>query len=139
MLTTEPAKPGDENGVAKADVIRYIFRELAKGTPVSAVRRWLNEQGIPAPEGGEWGRTIIQRIAKNPVYIGKRIWRRHEGLLDGNWAPLIADEETFWTGQRILNDPKRKTTRAGGVRHMLSYLAIATCGECGQGKYSEAV
>jgi site-specific DNA recombinase len=131
--STELARVNAENGMTKADVIRYIFRELAKGTPVSAVRRWLNEQGIPAPEGGEWGRTIIQRIAKNPVYIGKRTWRRHEGLLDANWAPLIADEETFWTVQRILNDPKRKTTRPGGVRHMLSFFA--TCEECGQELY----
>jgi DNA invertase Pin-like site-specific DNA recombinase len=127
--TTEAAKPGDENGMTKADVIRYIFRELEKGTPVTAVRMWINEQGIPAPEGGEWGRSIIQRIAKNPVYIGKRTWQRHEGLLEGNWAAIV-HEETFWAVQRILNDPKRLTTRPGGVRHMLSFFA--TCGQCGK-------
>lgn len=123
----KPAKPGDESGMTKTDVIRYIFRELSKGTPVSAIRRWLNEQGIPAPEGGEWGRSIIQRIAKNPVYIGKRAWLHHEGLLDGNWTAII-DDPTFWAVQRILNDPKRLTTRAGGIRHMLSFFA--TCGQC---------
>lgn len=128
-LSTDPAKANDENGMTKSDVIRYIFRGLAKGTPVSEIRRWLNGQGIPAPEGGEWGRSIIQRIAKNPVYIGKRIWQHHDGLLDGNWEAIV-DEETFWTVQRILNDPKRNMTRPGGVRHMLSYLA--TCEECGR-------
>jgi DNA invertase Pin-like site-specific DNA recombinase len=127
--STEPANPADEGGMTKADVIRYIFRSIDKGTPLSEIRRWLNEQGIPAPEGGEWGRSVIQRIAGNPVYIGKRRWRHHDGLLDGKWAPIV-NEETFWTVQRILSDPKRKTTRPGGVRHMLSYLA--TCGECGQ-------
>ena len=127
--STEPAKPGDESGMTKADVVRHIFRELSKGTPVSAIRRWLNEQGIPAPEGGEWGRSIIQRMAKNPVYIGKRTWLHHEGLLDGNWAAIV-DDPTFWAVQRILNDPKRLTTRAGSVRHMLSFFA--TCGQCYQ-------
>ncbi len=128
--STEPANPADENGMTKADVIRYIFRSIAKGTPINEIRRWLNGQGIPAPEGGEWGRSVIQRIAGNPVYIGKRRWRHHDGLLDGQWAPIIVDQETFWTVQRILGDPKRKTTRPGGVRHMLSYLA--TCGGCGR-------
>lgn len=127
--STEPAKAGAEDGMTKTDVIRYIFRELAKGTPVSVIRRWLNEQGIPAPEGGEWGRSIIQRMAKNPVYIGKRTWLRHDGLLDANWAALV-DDELFWAMQRILNDPKRMTTRPGGIRHMLSYLA--TCEKCSQ-------
>lgn len=126
--STEPANPDDEDSITKADVIRRIFRELAKGTPVNEVRRWLNSHGIPAPEGSEWGRSVIQRIARNPVYIGKRRWRHHDGLLDGNWAPII-DQETFWTVQRILSDPKRKTTRPGSVRHMLSFLA--TCGQCG--------
>ena len=117
--STEPANPADEGGMTKADVIRYIFRSIAKGTPVNEIRRWLNGQGIPAPEGGEWGRSVIQRIAGNPVYIGKRRWRQHDGLLDGKWAPIV-DQETFWTVQRILGDPKRKTTRPGSVRHMLS-------------------
>jgi site-specific DNA recombinase len=125
----EPAKLGDKSGMTKADIIRYIFRELSRGTPVSTIRRWLNEQGIPAPEGGEWGRSIIQRIAKNPVYIGKRTWLHHEGLLDGNWTAIV-DDPTFWAVQRILNDPRRLTTRAGSVRHMLSFFA--TCGQCEQ-------
>lgn len=126
--STEPAKPGDEGGMTKADVIRHIFRELSKGTPVSAVRRWLNDQGIPSPAGSVWGRGVLLKIAANPSYIGKRIWRQHEGLLDGNWAAIV-EEETFWTVQRILSDPKRKTTRPGGVRHMLTFLG--TCGVCG--------
>jgi site-specific DNA recombinase len=127
--STEPANPADKGGMTRADVIRYIFRSIAKGTPVNEIRRWLNGQGIPAPEGGEWGRSVIQRIAGNPVYIGKRRWRHHDGLLDGKWAPIV-DQETFWTVQRILSDPRRKTTKPGSVRHMLSYLA--TCGECGR-------
>ena len=127
--STEPANPDDEDGMTKADVIRHIFRSLSDSIPVNHIRRSLNDQGIPAPEGGEWGRSVIQRIAKNPVYIGKRTWKHHDGLLDGNW-PAIVKEETFWAVQRILSDPKRYTTRPGGVRHMLSYLA--TCGECGR-------
>ena len=128
--SSEPANPADGSSeMTKADIVKYIFRSIAKGVPVSEIRRWLNDQGIPAPEGGEWGRSVIQRIAANPVYIGKRRWRHHDGLLDGNWAPVI-DQETFWTVQRILSDPRRKTTKPGSVRHMLSYLA--TCGQCGR-------
>ena len=69
--STEPASPAGENGVTKADVIRYIFRSIEKGTPVSEIRRWLNEQGMPAPEGGEWGRTVIQRIAQSRCTSGR--------------------------------------------------------------------
>ena len=124
----EPAIPGD-NRMTKAEVVQHIFLSIAKGIPINQIRRWLNDQGIPAPEGGEWGRSVIHRIASNPVYIGKRRWRHHDGLLDGIWPPIV-DEETFWAVQRILSDPRRKTTRPGGVRHMLSFLA--SCDGCGR-------
>jgi DNA invertase Pin-like site-specific DNA recombinase len=126
--STEPSSPVD-NGMTKAEVVQHIFRSIAQGVPVIEIRRWLNDRGIPAPEGGEWGRSVIQRIAGNPVYIGKRRWRRHDGLLDGNWPPIV-DEETFWAVLRILSDPRRKTTRPGGVRHMLSFFA--SCDGCGR-------
>jgi site-specific DNA recombinase len=69
--STEPAIPGN-SGMTKAEVVLYIFVSIAKGIPVNRIRRSLKEQGIPSPEGGEWGRSVIQRIAGNPVYIGKR-------------------------------------------------------------------
>ncbi len=46
----EPAGPGD-NRMTKAEIVLYIFLSIAKGIPVNQIRRWLNEQGIPAPEG----------------------------------------------------------------------------------------
>ena len=128
--STEPANPASEDGMTKADVIRYIFRSIAKGTPVSEIRRWLNEPGHTGP--GRWRVGAERHPAdsrRTRCTSGNGRWRHHDGLLDGKWAPIV-DQETFWTVQRILGDPRRKTTRPGGVRHMLSYLAA--CGECGR-------
>ena len=61
----EPAGPGD-NRMTKAEIVLYIFLSIAKGIPVNQIRRWLNGKGIPAPEGGEWGRSVIQRISRQP-------------------------------------------------------------------------
>lgn len=109
-----------------APVVREIITRVSRGIPVKTVADWLDEQGIPSPKGGKWGRAIVRNIALNPAYIGKRRWKGQ--LFDGTWPPLVS-EAVFWRAGRVLTDPARKTTRPARAAHLLSYLA--TCGECG--------
>ena len=110
----------------QAPVMRQIITRIAHGDPVKTITEDLNERGIPSPHGGRWARTVVRRLALNPVYIGKRKWQGE--LLNGDW-PALVDEPAYWRAYRVLTDPARLTTRPGAQKHLLSYLAI--CGVCG--------
>jgi site-specific DNA recombinase len=108
-------------------IVKEIFDRVGSEDPLITIEKDLNDRGVPSPEGKEWRRGIIRKMAMNPAYIAKRVLRG-EVVGDGNWPALVKDE-TYWTCKRLLEDPKRKTTRPGRAVHLLSY--IATCAECG--------
>jgi site-specific DNA recombinase len=110
-----------------AGVVVEIFEKVTGGTPLITIEDQLNARGIPSPEGKQWRRGIIRKIALNPAYIGKRVLRG-QIVGDGIWDGLV-DEDTYWTAVRMLSDPSRTTTRAGRAVHLLSY--IVTCATCG--------
>jgi DNA invertase Pin-like site-specific DNA recombinase len=110
-----------------AGIVKEIFDRVGSEDPLITIEKDLNDRGVPSPEGKEWRRGIIRKMAMNPAYIAKRVLRG-EVVGDGNWPALVKDE-TYWTCKRLLEDPKRKTTRPGRAVHLLSY--IATCAECG--------
>lgn len=110
-----------------APVVRRIFRQVVEGVPISAIVATLNELGIPSPTGKRWTRNVVRNMALSPTYIAKR---RHNGggeLFAGDWPPLV-DEAAYWAAQRILTDPRRKTTRPGRAKYLLSYVARSECG-----------
>ncbi|MGH4022174.1 MAG: recombinase family protein [Pseudonocardiaceae bacterium] len=110
----------------EAPVVREVVQRLANGEPVIAIARDLNARNIPSPDGKEWGREAVRRLALRVTYIGKREYRGE--LLEGNWPPLV-DPETFHSARSLLLAETRKTTKPGNAKYLLSY--IARCGECG--------
>ena len=67
----------------EADVVRRIFRDYAKGISPKAITHKLNEEGIPAPNGKDWGPSTIHGnrkrgtgILNNEIYIGKLVWNK---------------------------------------------------------------
>ena len=54
-----------------AAVARRALTEVASGaTSAGALVRRLNEEGVPAPQGGVWTRAGLAVILHNPVYCG---------------------------------------------------------------------
>lgn len=124
------AADGTVTEYTRAGIIQYLFEEVSSGTSLHALAWRLTEQGVPSPRGGvRWRNTIIRTMTRNPVYIGKRVFRG-EVIGDGQWPPLI-DAETYWACVRRLEDPARVTTRPARARHLLSFLV--TCAKCGSG------
>ncbi len=117
---------GTESTYTHAGIVKEIFAKVAGGVPLIKIEQELNGRGIPSPQGSRWLRTTIRKIAMNPAYIGKRVYRG-EVVGDGVWPPLV-DEETYWACVRLLQDPSRTTTRPGRAVHLLSY--IVRCGVC---------
>lgn len=87
----------------------------------------MNARGVPSPEGKAWRRGVIRKMALNPAYLGKRVFRG-EVVGDGQW-PALVTEDSFWACARLLGDPGRTTTRPSRAVYLLSY--IAECGKCG--------
>ena len=112
---------------AQAPIVVEIFTRFAGGTPIKVLADDLTARGVPAPKGApQWERSVIRKILANVAYIGKRQWNAQ--VFDAVWDPLV-DLATFYAVKRILEDPARKTTRPGGARWLLSYLAV--CDVCG--------
>lgn len=80
--------PGDPNRGTlqmiddEAAIVRRIFNLAAGGMSLRAICHRLNEEAVPAPRKGTWGKTTITRILHNPAYIGvhaSNVWQRPAG------------------------------------------------------------
>jgi site-specific DNA recombinase len=57
-----------------AAVVRSIFDMAAEGKGACSIARTLNVNQTPGPKGGEWGRTTITSLLRNPIYRGQPVY-----------------------------------------------------------------
>lgn len=63
-------RDGYEIDEEKMEVVRYIFRKVAEGAGLLAVKRALEAKGIPTPSGGtRWSRSTLREIIKKDAYF----------------------------------------------------------------------
>ena len=74
----EPIRGDRTVNPVQAEVIRRIFRDYAAGKSAKRIAVELNQDGIEAPSGGDWGFSTINGTRKrgsgilnNAMYIGK--------------------------------------------------------------------
>lgn len=115
---------------AEAAVVRQIFRWCAEeGATLREVARRLNEAGTPPPSAGKlsfddpertprWGKSMVQRLLKNPAYKGETIaWRYRstkgrqsaDRRTSGSGCPR-ASRQASWT-PRCGRRPRTASTR----------------------------
>jgi hypothetical protein len=108
-----------------APIVEEIFDKLAHQEPINKIVTDLNARGVPAPAADRWERNTIRTMARNVAYLGQR---SHKGTVhDGTWGGLVS-ADVFHAVQTLLGDPKRKKTKPGRMKHLLSYLAATPCG-----------
>jgi site-specific DNA recombinase len=106
---------------------REVITRVAAGEPVHSIARDMQRRGVPAPQGGQWNTALVRRIALNRAYAGQR-WSDGEWI-DAIWPP-VTDVATARDARTVLEGRRgRHGTGPGGLRHLLSYLAL--CGQCG--------
>ena len=65
---------GDDSEVA---TVRQIFNAFAnEGTLPAVIAQQLNQQGRPAPGGGQWAPGAVHTILCNEIYKGVMIWNK---------------------------------------------------------------
>jgi site-specific DNA recombinase len=123
---------------ATAPVVERIFTKLSGAVSLRAIAAELNAEGIAAPGGQPWTGQCVRDLALNPAYAGLRLHvagrrsghdRTRDGVLVPAQWPAIVPAEQFHAVRAMLTDPKRRTSRPGRDKHLLSM--IATCGVCG--------
>ena len=85
----EPVRGDRTINTAEAEVVNRIFRDYAAGKSSKRIAVELNREGIPAPNGGDWGFSTINGnpkrgtgILNNEMYVGQLIWNRQRFLKD---------------------------------------------------------
>ncbi|WGR56610.1 recombinase family protein [Paracoccus versutus] len=114
----EPIRGDRTINAVQAEVIRRIFRDYAAGKSAKRIAVDLNQEGIPAPSGGDWGFSTINGnqkrgngILNNEMYVGKLVWNRQRFIKDPDTGKRQArpNPESEWVIQdapelRIVED-----------------------------------
>jgi site-specific DNA recombinase len=110
-----------------APIVREIFLRLGAAEPVTTVTNDLNHRGVPSPAGKAWHRQNVRQLALSHTYVAQREYAGE--VHAGDW-PALVDAEAWYAARRVLLDPKRRVTKPGRYKYLLSYLV--RCGVCGE-------
>lgn len=110
----------------QAEIVRQIVEWAALGRPSSDIAKDLNDRGIPAPLGGQWGGAQVRQLAIKPSYAGLRV---HRGGIVGKgaWEPIV-DPVVWRAAHARLTQPGRKV---GDSRLVYWLTGAVACGLCG--------
>ncbi|CAG0989419.1 hypothetical protein PHYC_02204 [Phycisphaerales bacterium] len=111
----------------EAATVRRVFEMAATGTSTRKVADALNALGLPAPRGGQWGKTSVRRVLECPAYVGTAasgVWVAQKGTrnfrLDmanpkasvvENAHPPVIDRETWDAVRKRPRIPRSKAPR----------------------------
>lgn len=80
----------------EADIIKKIFELKASGLGGRRIANELNKLGSKPRKGDEWKAHVINRMVKNPIYMGKTVRNRYDvNTLFGNNKRRLKNEEEW--------------------------------------------
>jgi DNA invertase Pin-like site-specific DNA recombinase len=158
----EPIRGDRVLNAEEAAVVRRIFQDYAKGISPKKIAEALNVEGIPGPQGGQWGASTIHGnrergtgVINNQLYIGRQIWNRLRYVKDPTTGKRVSrlNPESDWVitevpDLRIIDDALWEKVRARqgalksketGVpvwdrrRPRTLFSGLMECGCCGAG------
>jgi site-specific DNA recombinase len=124
----------------RADDVKYIFTEIAKGTSIPELIDALDRMNIRTIKGKKFAYNSIQRIITNEAYYGLFVGNKYEGkwkLRDideqirvPNSHPALVDYDTWIKANQIVTAYKFKTPRKKNNAYPTSNILL--CGNCGK-------
>ena len=138
----------EEQPEEEAEVVRQIFRMYADGFGYSRISTHLNQYCKPK-RGKQWGRSTINNMLTNPVYIGKIKWgkrktiksvesgeiikRYHERkdypCYQGKHEPIITEE--LWNEVQSRKNSNETIPRVKTSNRLINPLAGLIVCDCG--------
>ena len=107
----------------RAEVVREIFRRVARGDAYTEIAADLNERGFRTSQGNLWNKSSFVRMLQNRAYIGEY---HHSGVVAQNAVPAIVSEDTFLAVQERVGERK---PYGRGREYILTGKLF--CGLCG--------
>lgn len=124
----------EEDGVTvrheEAEAIRDGFAAYLAGSSLTSIARDWHERGFMTGQGGQWERTAVRAVLRNPRYVG-RVRHRGEIVTDADGKPVqaawpaLVDENTWEQAQALLAGSMGRSTGAQGL-----LTGVAVCGIC---------
>ena len=106
----EPIRGDRTINEGEAAIVRRIFADYITGKSLRAIAFELNKQGVPGPQGAEWGPLTIHGspkcgvgILNNELYVGRLIWNRLHYLKDPDTGKRVSrlNPESEWVIQEV--------------------------------------
>lgn len=94
----------------EASIVRRIFADYLAGKSSRSIAMALNREGVPGPQGSEWGPSTIHGnpkrgtgILNNELYVGKLVWNRLRYLKDPDTGKRVSrpNPESEWIVQEV--------------------------------------
>ncbi|MHB8512435.1 MAG: recombinase family protein [Actinomycetota bacterium] len=115
----------------QAHLVVFAFEQFATGSyTLETLTKLITEKGLRNRNGGPVHKSMIHRVLRNPVYIGKIAWK--DVLYDGHHEPLVSPE-LFAKVQAMLDAHSTGGDRSWKHEHYLK--GLFHCGECGSRLY----
>ncbi len=134
----------------EAQLVREIFRRYIAGEPCQKIAGDFFQKKILSRSGGTFNSSLVRKILRNKIYIGKLVWNAHhydrkQKTLKGcryikndpskvveadGLHPAVIPADVFARAQHILDQNRRGRFQRKRVRdYVLS--GILTCAKCG--------
>ena len=114
----------------ESSVVQAIFEQAGHARLGSqSLANWLNARGYRARGEGLWSARTVLKLLRNPVYVGRIVFRgsEHQGL----HGPLV-DDATFQACQAILDERGEDATKRASNPSEYILTGLLTCGRCGR-------
>ncbi|WP_309143716.1 recombinase family protein [Bradyrhizobium sp. CCGUVB4N] len=106
----EPIRGDRTINEAEAAVVRRIFADYLAGKSSRTIAFELNREGVPGPQGAEWGPSTVHGnpkrgvgILNNELYVGRLVWNRLRYIKDPDTGKRVSrlNPETEWVIQEV--------------------------------------
>ena len=133
---------------SEAFFVRLMFDWYLSGLGTSAIASQLNRMGASPRRAGQFSRSTVGLILKNPVYCGKIVWNRTKHIKDKTGSKIVPAAQKEWIVAEGLHpsiisqqqfDAVQEIRRSRGIRPaqvdrtLKNPLAgIVRCANCGK-------
>lgn len=125
----------------EAPLVKEIYDLYLQGRSCGRIAKELNRRGLPTRQGRGWSCSIISKILRNPIYMGRLVYNRRSGapVVVENAVPALIEPDA-WKLAGSIRSSRPRVNRAGSPRNsvasfLLTGLVTCTCGARCSGAY----